>query len=361
MKSKKDRAKRFCRWHCEPKSPLLFSLLLLLFFSCTPRQLVIADAPYAESYADGSSPELREDPVILEPRFAIIPQAARPGYPVTVAFSFDFETLEAGVQGLRAALLVGEDRLLTRAVFFPMPDQEGDAQAVKAAIFAIPSTAPFGDAIVRIESANGLIRDLPFIIENRQFHAETIQLDQRNTALRTTPDPQRTAQSQHIWALFNRTGTEVYSWDAFERPVTSTRRTSIYGSRRIFQYVDGTSDTTIHNGIDYGVPTGTDVMASARGRVVLARARIITGNSVVLEHLPGVYSIYYHLDSLAVSEGDIVEAGAVLGQSGMTGLATGPHLHWEIRVSGEAADPDAFLSRPILDKNEILSQLNSNW
>jgi murein DD-endopeptidase MepM/ murein hydrolase activator NlpD len=99
-------------------------------------------------------------------------------------------------------------------------------------------------------------------------------------------------------------------------------------------------------------------MASGRGRVVLARERLLTGNSVILEHLPGVYSLYYHLDSMAVNEGEIVETGQVLGRSGATGLATGPHLHWEIRVSGENADPDAFLSQPILDKNDIIYRMS---
>jgi murein DD-endopeptidase MepM/ murein hydrolase activator NlpD len=63
------------------------------------------------------------------------------------------------------------------------------------------------------------------------------------------------------------------------------------------------------------------------------------------------------MDSIAVNPGDIVEAGALLGKSGSTGLATGPHLHWEIRVSGENADPDAFLARPVLDKNDIIDKL----
>jgi murein DD-endopeptidase MepM/ murein hydrolase activator NlpD len=65
------------------------------------------------------------------------------------------------------------------------------------------------------------------------------------------------------------------------------------------------------------------------------------------------------MDSIAVSEGSIVEEGAFLGESGSTGLATGPHLHWEIRVSTENADPDAFLSRPVLDKEDILNKLTN--
>jgi murein DD-endopeptidase MepM/ murein hydrolase activator NlpD len=93
--------------------------------------------------------------------------------------------------------------------------------------------------------------------------------------------------------------------------------------------------------------------------VVLARSRIVTGNSVVIEHLPGVYSLYYHLDKIEVTEGAIVNTGALIGLSGATGLATGPHLHWEIRVSGENTDPDAFISRPLLDKDAVLSKMSN--
>ena len=78
---------------------------------------------------------------------------------------------------------------------------------------------------------------------------------------------------------------------------------------------------------------------------MLAESRISTGWSVVVEHLPGVYSLYYHLDSLAASEGEAVRAGTLIGRSGSTGLSTGPHLHWEFRVNGEAVSPDWFLSR----------------
>jgi murein DD-endopeptidase MepM/ murein hydrolase activator NlpD len=93
--------------------------------------------------------------------------------------------------------------------------------------------------------------------------------------------------------------------------------------------------------------------------VILARFRIVTGNSVIIEHLPGVYSLYYHLDHIDVAEGAMVSAGTLLGQSGSTGLATGPHLHWEIRVSQENTDPDAFVARPILDKDAILTKINT--
>jgi len=331
-----------------------------VFFGCTSRTPVIADVARA---ADAATVE--------DARFAVIPASAYPGYPVTVAFSYDSKRLATGQanaaavadalhkKNLRAVLVSAEGRRLTQAAFFALTLPEENGQAVKAAVMAIPSLSPIGEAAINIESDAGIIQSFPFTIYNRTFDAETIQLDQANTDLRTTSDPKRTAESQHIWAVFNRTGTDVYSWDRFVRPVTSTRRTSPFGSRRIFQYATGARDTTVHNGLDFGVPVGTDVMACARGRVVVARSRIITGMSVVIEHLPGLYSVYYHLDTIDVREGDLVEVGKIVGKSGVTGLVTGPHLHWEIRVSGESADPDAFLSRPVLDKNEILSHLRS--
>jgi murein DD-endopeptidase MepM/ murein hydrolase activator NlpD len=137
-------------------------------------------------------------------------------------------------------------------------------------------------------------------------------------------------------------------------PVNFTRRTSEFGDRRVYRYSSGARDTSIHAGIDFGVPTGTAVNACGPGKVVLARNRIVTGNSVIIEHLPGVYSLYYHLDKITAIEGSVVAAGELIGQSGSTGLSTAPHLHWEIRISGESADPDAFLARPIIDKKSIL-------
>jgi murein DD-endopeptidase MepM/ murein hydrolase activator NlpD len=290
-------------------------------------------------------------PIVDEPVFAVIPPAARPGEPVTIAY-----TGNSKGQTFSAVLLNSRGDRLTKAAFFDLGE---GWQGVKAAILAIPSTARIGNALIRIESDSGLIRELPFTIENRDFVAETIPLNQANTDLRTVPDPQKTLESNILWGIITRTGKDIYSDGLFTPPVTSTRRTSDYGDRRVYEYANGTTDTSIHAGVDCGVPTGTPVMACAAGKVVLAKERIVTGNTVILEHLPGVYSLYYHMDSIAVSEGDIVETGTLLGLSGSTGLATGPHLHWEVRVSSENADPDAFLSRPLLDKQSIIDKLRA--
>ena len=77
--------------------------------------------------------------------------------------------------------------------------------------------------------------------------------------------------------------------------------------------------------------------------------RIMTGNTLVIEHLPGLYSLYYHLDTREAEKNDFVEQGQLIGTVGHTGLSTGSHLHWEIRTCGIAVDPESFLRSDILD------------
>lgn len=186
---------------------------------------------------------------------------------------------------------------------------------------------------------------LPVIIESKEFVSETIPLDARNTSIKTNVSQARMDQINRLNAILDTKNADaVYSLDPFVPPTTATRRTSFFADRRIYAYNNGKSSTSLHYGIDYGVPTGSEVSACARGKVVMAEDRISTGWSVCIEHLPGLYSLYYHMSKLDVEVGQMVESGEHLGLSGATGLATGPHLHWEVRLNMEAVSPDFFLS-----------------
>jgi murein DD-endopeptidase MepM/ murein hydrolase activator NlpD len=304
----------------------------------------------AAQEAPEAAPENRNPPPAASPpRFALIPENPRPGEPVTLGFA-------AGEELTTASLFDAQGRRLSQSSFFAAPiDYRGSP--LLTALLTVPATARPGPAVIRVDGPPGKTTEIPLTIAGRDFVSEEIELNQTLTGIRSTPDPQKTAESEQLWAILSRTGADIYCSGSFIPPVVSTRRTSFFGDRRVFKYANGKQDTSIHAGIDYGVPRGTPVSACGPGKVILARNRIVTGNSVVLEHLPGVYSLYYHLDSIAVAEGTVVNAGDLLGLSGSTGLATGPHLHWEIRVSGENTDPDAFLSRPILDKEAILAKM----
>ena len=185
---------------------------------------------------------------------------------------------------------------------------------------------------------------LPVKFQSRKFNEEVIELDAANTAIKTDNSPERTAQINKLNdILFSTIPADVYTLKKFTSPTTSTRYTAWYGDRRTYAYSNGKSSTSLHYGNDYGVPEGTEVRACADGKVVMAENRISTGWSIVVEHLPGLYSLYYHLSKMEVKEGDMVKQGDLIGKSGSTGLATGPHLHWEMRLNGSAVRPEFFL------------------
>jgi len=281
----------------------------------------------------------------------VVPDAPEPGEPVTVVLVPGAPETEP--PAYTVALLDADGRRLGAAPLVPFAETPA-GDRVYAALIAVPNTAAAGSATLRIEGQPRGNLERPLAIGARSFLAEEIPLGPENTALRTEPDPRKEAEARELWRLLGLENRDFYASGTFMLPVDSRRRTSQYADRRTYRYTDQRTEGSIHAGIDFGVPRGTVVAACAAGRVVLARDRVVTGFSAVIEHLPGVFSLYYHLDALAVSSGDLVQAGTPIGRSGSSGLSTGPHLHWEIRVHGEAADPDAFVRRPVLDKDLIL-------
>jgi murein DD-endopeptidase MepM/ murein hydrolase activator NlpD len=113
----------------------------------------------------------------------------------------------------------------------------------------------------------------------------------------------------------------------------------VFGSQRIF---NGTASSP-HQGLDFRVPTGTPVAAMNDGTVLLARPLFYEGNFVVLDHGQGLLTLYLHLSEFKVKEGDAVRRGQIIGLSGGTGRATGPHLHVAVRWQGTYLDPARLL------------------
>ncbi|TVR04666.1 MAG: M23 family metallopeptidase [Deltaproteobacteria bacterium] len=104
----------------------------------------------------------------------------------------------------------------------------------------------------------------------------------------------------------------------------------------------------MHNGLDFGAATGTPVLASATGEVLLAGwCGNGPGNCVVIDHGGGWRSHYFHLSRWRVRAGQRVHQGERIGDVGSTGASTGPHLHFEIRRDGRALDPEALLGRAV--------------
>jgi len=101
----------------------------------------------------------------------------------------------------------------------------------------------------------------------------------------------------------------------------------------------------IHTGVDLGVPYGKDVVASNSGKVILAKYNGSYGYCLIIDHGGGMSTLYAHLSSFSVKVGDIVATGQKVAQIGTSGLSTGPHLHFEVRLSGSHTNPEKYLRR----------------
>ncbi|MFQ5847812.1 MAG: M23 family metallopeptidase [Candidatus Methylomirabilales bacterium] len=143
-----------------------------------------------------------------------------------------------------------------------------------------------------------------------------------------------------LTAIWKKWTAGPYRWDAFVLPLDGAPRVSSqFGLRRI---ING-QPRSPHSGLDFAASSGTPVRASNRGVVVYAGAMFFSGNSVILHHGGGLFTMYFHLQGYRVTPGQEVAKGATLGWVGATGRATGPHLHWGARLHGARFDPRRLL------------------
>ena len=140
-------------------------------------------------------------------------------------------------------------------------------------------------------------------------------------------------------------------------PVDFTRISSRFNSRRAHPILN---TIRAHMGVDYAAPTGTPVRAAGDGRVQMRGRYGGYGNAIVLEHGSGVSTLYGHLSRFArgMGQGTRVRQGQVIGYVGMTGLATGPHLHYEYRINGVHRNPQTV---KLPDATAIAADLRADF
>jgi hypothetical protein len=128
-------------------------------------------------------------------------------------------------------------------------------------------------------------------------------------------------------------------WKGNFRVPVDAPQSERFGTRRIF---NGTLASN-HKGLDFRAAPGTPVRASNSGVVVLAHSLYYAGNTVIIDHGMGLFTLSMHLSRIKVRVGQHVARGDRLGLSGATGRATGPHLHWAVRWQGAYLDPAKLL------------------
>lgn len=181
---------------------------------------------------------------------------------------------------------------------------------------------------------------VPVGIEPNNLPVQKIWLDKKTNSLKATKEEKtqvkaalRTLSDAKLWS-----GTFSYPCDG--------RKSSPFGVKRSY---NGAPVSSYHKGLDIAVPRGTPVSSPANGKVVLTGYESnrfhVHGNTVVIDHGQGLTSIYMHLHTISVNEGDMLKKGDTLGTVGSTGISTGPHLHWGTYLYGTSVDPELLVSK----------------
>ena len=192
-----------------------------------------------------------------------------------------------------------------------------------------------------ILNKNNEIKSHDFIINKSKYKIEKIDGLPKKMV---TPGPEFYKKIKDDRALIKNSMKKNYANESFPlsfiKP-SEGRLSGVFGSQRILNGIKKSP----HGGLDIAAPIGTLIKATAKGKVVLAQKGLYyTGNIVIIDHGFDLKSMYIHMNDINVKEGDVVKQGGVIGTIGMTGRATGPHLHWNIYINNIKINPEFLLS-----------------
>jgi len=249
----------------------------------------------------------------------ILPPVADQGQTVQVLVQTQGEVSLSGSYDGKPLLFVGgEGRYRTLIGIHPMAEPGSYSLDLKAVQAMQPVTV---HSMVQVEPGSFFSEDIPLT-------AETAQLLEPSLVQ---------AEAKRLAGVMTQVSLPGL-WEApFRFPLAGAPQiTAYFGTRRSY---DGGPVNDYHSGVDLEAPAGAPVHSPARGRVVLAEPLQVRGNAVIVDHGRGVMTGYWHLSQIDVQVGQQVDAGEGLGLVGNTGLSTGPHLHWELRIMGVQVDP----------------------
>ncbi|HYK87296.1 MAG TPA: M23 family metallopeptidase [Acidobacteriota bacterium] len=176
-------------------------------------------------------------------------------------------------------------------------------------------------------------------IRGKRFPTRRLQVDEKFVTPPKELEERIRRESKRVGEIFAAM-TPQKMWDgAFAAPVPG-QVDSNFGKRSI---LNGKARSP-HTGVDFTADAGTPIRAPNAGRIILAADLYFSGNTVIIDHGLGLYSFFAHLSSFSVREGDRVKTGTVVGRVGSTGRATGPHLHWTVRLAETRVDPLSLMA-----------------
>lgn len=274
-----------------------------------------------------ASPEARSFGAVLDVTVPEVLAQGRTGH-VVVESKRPLD-LVADWNGLPIAFTPLEDNPLRQFAFLPVPALLEPVQ--------YPLTISYS-------AANGvsLARTWSISVVDGGYERQELTIPPDRSDLLASETVQ--AELARVTAVWSQVSPKLAWTQPFSRPIDlAYDTTSPFGTRRSY---NGGPYSGYHEGQDFGAPAGVTVTVPADGIVALSEPLNVRGNAVILDHGRGVFSGYWHLQETPLQAGQSVAAGDFLGLVGNTGLSTGAHLHWELRIYGIAVDPLQFLEEP---------------
>jgi len=201
-----------------------------------------------------------------------------------------------------------------------------------------PGTYDLELEAVRADGSSGQLIQ-PVEVSATTYKSEVLRVPER--FVKPTPEMQKRIEEERELKqrVFSQI-TQAAEWSgSFIAPV-DTQVSEPFGTQRVFNGVV----KSVHQGLDFHAHPGTPVLAANSGQVVLAGDLFYEGKCVVIDHGQGLFTLYMHLSEIQAKEGLQVKRGQVIGLSGATGRATGPHLHMAVRWEGVYLDPARLLA-----------------
>jgi len=203
-------------------------------------------------------------------------------------------------------------------------------------IGAVGIDAKTGDYPVRV-TAGKTKKTMKLIVKKASVQTLALSLPEGKVTL--SPADLEIVKEENIMLESRFLTVSERQWEGVFRIPADNEISTAFGTKRIMNK----TWTSIHRGVDIRGSEGDEVRASNNGTVVLARELFFGGNTIILDHGQGIYTLYMHLSQMNVRPGDPVAKGDIIGLLGSTGRATGPHLHFGVKVSNVSVNPLSLL------------------
>lgn len=261
----------------------------------------------------------------------------------TAVHQGDTLLIQTGTLSKGLTLMVGgsDAKIVNRPRFF-------NCAAGLCALVGVGLDYPVGKLSIALNGPDGKPLDSTTVmVLASEKPVERLKVDPSKVKISKADQRRIDEEKKILHAVFDSPRAEDLESIGFQLPVQS-KETAAFGKKRIF---NGTP-RGYHMGVDLRASTGTEVRAANSGIVRIARPLFMAGGHVLVDHGGGIFSSYSHLSKILVKEDQKIKVGEIVGKAGATGRVTAPHLHWTVRVEGEAVDPLQFL--------EVLKPLSSS-